>query len=199
MAQHKLYWIAGSCFTLTLTLAALPGCSSDPETAPAPSAGTGGSGTSGTGGSASGSGGTSGTGGSASGSGGTAGTTGGTAGGGSGGTGGDTGGTAGSGGTGGDTGGTAGSGGTGGGAASQVCTDYCAENAVACAAQFATDYPGGEGDCLTGCAAMTEGGMTDYSGNTAWCRLNHTRNVATMGESHCQHAKLVADSPCQDI
>jgi len=138
----------------------------------------------------------------ASGSGGaTAGTGGGGSGGGGSGGGGSGGGGSGGGGTGGGgAGGTAGGGGSGGSAGpSQVCMDYCTENAAACATAFAADYPGGNEECLNTCGGWTEGGELDYSGDTAWCRLNHTRNVAEQGMSHCDHARESPTAQCQDI
>ncbi len=183
MTNGKLLGLTG--LLCSLAVVTLQGCGSDDDDDGGGStAGTGGKGgTTSSGGSA----------GSTAGSGGKAGSTS------SGGSGGSTGGSAGKGGTsgggtsaGGDTG-SAGDG-AGGGGAQTVCDMYCAEFAVACESDFDADYTD-EQDCLDTCAGWDEG-TQGQTGDTQWCRLDHTRNVATLGASHCDHAKEMPTAQC---
>ncbi len=194
MFKNNLVWLVGSL--CAMSLASLQGCDNDDDddgsggTTSGGSAGKGGSGgTAGKGGSTTG--GTAGKGGSS--SGGTTGDAGGTGTG----TAGDTSG-------GGDTGaaGDTGTAGAGGGGAESVCDMYCAEFATVCQveAAMADDYASDEA-CMTACAGFPEGTNAEYTGDTAWCRLNHVRNAdGATGQDltdHCGHAQETPTGQCE--
>jgi hypothetical protein len=67
-----------------------------------------------------------------------------------------------------------------------TCESYCGRVQAGCTGDEA-QY-GDRESCLSTCATMPAGSLSDTSGNTLGCRQYHVGEVEELGAEHCHHA-----------
>lgn len=85
----------------------------------------------------------------------------------------------------------------GAGTCGDDCDAYCGLLEQICPTEFA-QVPGCKQHCLLLPDAQRFDVVKDHDGDTRQCRLVHVSSASVLPSPHCEHAKLIATTPCTD-